>query len=178
MCFQRSLSICRCFGQMLHFRKKRGRVLEFWIKKGFYWTENGELGQKRWGVGVQPLDISHLRTRFIYKWAAFWSWAYPFTTQKSKKIALISDCYVLIFACRPTLVLRGEDPPLTAKYEGEVGVSREEAFKQCTRIVINSGVAIECGPHFDSDIMVALNICIQGKELLIWMCSLGRHRFM
>ena len=43
--------------------------------------------------------------------------------------------------------------------------ARDLAFKECTKIVVNSGVATACGPHFDGDIMVPLNICMQGEAV-------------
>jgi hypothetical protein len=35
-------------------------------------------------------------------------------------------------------------------------------FDICTEALINSSIAIACGPFFDRDIMHAMDICIQG----------------
>ena len=56
--------------------------------------------------------------------------------------------------------------------------ARDQAFKECTNIVVNSGVATACGPHFDGDIMVPLNICMQGEAVHCVTLSTKEHKHL
>ena len=74
---------------------------------------------------------------------------------------------------KPNESLVGKDSPVMATYPTNLsGLTKDQAFKLCTDIIINSSVAAECGPYFDSNIMIALNICMQGTPLLFPTLSL------
>ena len=40
---------------------------------------------------------------------------------------------------------------------------KNEIFKFCSNVLINSSIAIACGPYLDRDIMYAMDICISGN---------------
>ena len=40
------------------------------------------------------------------------------------------------------------------------------AFDACTSAIINSSIAVSCGPYFDRDIMHAMDVCVQDVTLL------------
>ena len=42
-------------------------------------------------------------------------------------------------------------------------LSHHQIYDLCTKTIVNSSVAIACGPYFDQDIMHAIEICYQGK---------------
>ena len=69
---------------------------------------------------------------------------------------------------RPDESLRGGGggPILASFPTPELALTRDQVFTRCTDVVINSTIAIECGPYFDSDIMVALNMCMEGWRAL------------
>ena len=42
------------------------------------------------------------------------------------------------------------------------GLSQEDIFQLCSNMLINSSIAIACGPFLDRDIMHSMDICISG----------------
>ena len=42
------------------------------------------------------------------------------------------------------------------------GLSKEDIFQLCSNMLINSSIAIACGPFLDRDIMHSMDICISG----------------
>ena len=42
-------------------------------------------------------------------------------------------------------------------------VNHEKIYELCTTSIVNSSVAISCGPYFDQDIMHAIEICYYGN---------------
>ena len=40
----------------------------------------------------------------------------------------------------------------------------DQIYKLCTNTVVNSSIAISCGPYYDQDIMNAIDICFNGKN--------------
>ena len=43
--------------------------------------------------------------------------------------------------------------------------SHGEAFDTCTKVLINSSIAVACGPFFDRDIMHAMEICVEDVRI-------------
>ena len=43
--------------------------------------------------------------------------------------------------------------------------SHGEAFDTCTKVLINSSIALACGPFFDRDIMHAMEICVEDVRI-------------
>ena len=43
------------------------------------------------------------------------------------------------------------------------GFTKEDIFQLCSNVLINSSIAIACGPFLDRDIMHSMDICISGK---------------
>ena len=41
-------------------------------------------------------------------------------------------------------------------------VRESQIYDLCTGVIVNSSIAVSCGPYFDQDIMHAINICYQG----------------
>ena len=48
---------------------------------------------------------------------------------------------------------------------GSTSYTHGEAFDICTKVVINSSIAIACGPYFDRDIMHAIDICVDDVRI-------------
>ena len=51
--------------------------------------------------------------------------------------------------------------PLNNTEDGDMNYSQTYDF--CTEKIVNSSIAIACGPYFDQDIMHAIEICYQGN---------------
>ena len=45
-------------------------------------------------------------------------------------------------------------------------MSYEDINKLCTSTIVNSSIAVNCGPYYDQDIMNAIKICYDGKIYL------------
>ena len=43
-------------------------------------------------------------------------------------------------------------------------MKRDQIYKLCTNTVVNSSIAVSCGPFYDQDIMNAIEICFNGEE--------------
>ena len=43
-------------------------------------------------------------------------------------------------------------------------MNRDQIYKICTNSVVNSSIAVSCGPYYDQDIMNAIEICFNGEE--------------
>ena len=50
-------------------------------------------------------------------------------------------------------------------FDIESTLMKAEIFKFCSNILINSSIAMTCGPYLDRDIMFAVDVCISGKFL-------------
>ena len=46
------------------------------------------------------------------------------------------------------------------RYPTSNGLTEDDVFNWCTRILVNSTIAKECGGYFDRDIMLSLDICV------------------
>ena len=46
------------------------------------------------------------------------------------------------------------------------GMDHAQIYELCTGSVVNSSVAISCGPYFDQNIMHAIEICYHGNILI------------
>ena len=49
------------------------------------------------------------------------------------------------------------------------GLTKEDIFNLCSNVLINSSIAIACGPFLDRDIMHSMDICISGKFLVSYI---------
>ena len=43
-------------------------------------------------------------------------------------------------------------------------MNRDQIYKLCTNTVVNSSIAVSCGPYYDQDIMNAIEICFNGED--------------
>ena len=43
-------------------------------------------------------------------------------------------------------------------------MNRDQIYKFCTNTVVNSSIAVSCGPYYDQDIMNAIEICFNGEK--------------
>ena len=43
-------------------------------------------------------------------------------------------------------------------------MKRDQIYKFCTNTVVNSSIAVSCGPYYDQDIMTAIEICFNGED--------------
>ena len=50
------------------------------------------------------------------------------------------------------------------KYLNSREMNRDQIYKFCTNSVVNSSIAVSCGPYFDQDIMNAIEICFNGED--------------
>ena len=46
------------------------------------------------------------------------------------------------------------------------GMRYDDIYKLCTNTIVNSSIAVNCGPYYDQDIMDAIKICYDGKIYL------------
>lgn len=54
-------------------------------------------------------------------------------------------------------------------YPTPSGLSEEEVFQICTDAIVNSSIAKACGRFFDRDIMQAVDICVMGKKVKVFL---------
>ena len=50
------------------------------------------------------------------------------------------------------------------KYLNSREMKRDQIYKFCTNTVVNSSIAVSCGPYYDQDIMNAIELCFNGED--------------